>query len=81
VPKFRSQSPEYRLFFGIYVRSQEVVIYEPALEDEYFFNSKVIKDIEEFKKVSDVIVANRIEDTIRDVKEKVYTRDIFESDS
>ena len=59
----------------------EVVIYEPALEDEYFFNSKVIKDIEEFKKVSDVIVANRIEDTIRDVKEKVYTRDIFESDS
>ena len=59
----------------------EVVIYEPALEDEMFFNSKVIKDIDEFKKVSDVIVANRIEDAIRDVKEKVYTRDIFESDS
>jgi len=59
----------------------EVVIYEPALEDEMFFNSKVIKDIDEFKKVSDVIVANRIEDAIRDVQEKVYTRDIFESDS
>ena len=59
----------------------EVVIYEPALEDEMFFNSKVIKDIDEFKKESDVIVANRIEDNIRDVKEKVYTRDIFESDS
>jgi len=59
----------------------EVVIYEPVLEDEYFFNSKVIKDLDEFKKISDVIVANRMEDSIRDVAEKVYTRDIFESDS
>ena len=59
----------------------EVIIYEPALEDELFFNSKVIKDIDEFKKMSDVVVANRIEDSIRDVQEKVYTRDIFESDS
>ena len=59
----------------------EVVIYEPVLEDDYFYNSKVIKDLEEFKKISDVIVANRLEDSIRDVAEKVYTRDIFESDS
>ena len=59
----------------------EVVIYEPVLKDEYFFNSKVIKDLDEFKKLSDVIVANRMEDSIRDVAEKVYTRDIFESDS
>jgi len=59
----------------------EVVIYEPVLEDEYFFNSRVIKDLDEFKKLSDVIVANRMEDSIRDVAEKVYTRDIFESDS
>jgi UDPglucose 6-dehydrogenase len=59
----------------------EVVIYEPVLKDELFFNSKVIKDIDEFKKISDVIVANRIEDAIRDVKDKIYTRDIFESDS
>ena len=59
----------------------EVVIYEPVLEEEYFFNSKVIKDLDEFKKLSDVIVANRMEDRIRDVAEKVYTRDIFESDS
>ncbi len=58
-----------------------VIIYEPVLEDEYFFNSRVIKDINEFKAVSDVIVANRMEDAIRDVEEKVYTRDIFESDS
>jgi UDPglucose 6-dehydrogenase len=59
----------------------EVVIYEPVLEDEKFFNSKVIKDLEEFKKISDVIVANRVEEEIEDVIEKVYTRDIFHCDS
>jgi len=59
----------------------EVVIYEPACEDTEFFHSKVINDLEEFKKVSDVIVANRLSDNIRDVEEKVYTRDIFNSDS
>jgi UDPglucose 6-dehydrogenase len=59
----------------------EVVIYEPACEDESFFNSRVINDLEEFKKISDVIVANRLSDNILDVRDKVYTRDIFNSDS
>jgi UDPglucose 6-dehydrogenase len=59
----------------------EVVIYEPTYDGDEFFNSKVIKDLDEFKKISDVIVANRLSDDIRDVKDKVYTRDIFESDS
>jgi UDPglucose 6-dehydrogenase len=59
----------------------EVVIYEPACSDKAFFNSKVINNLEEFKKASDVIVANRLSDDIRDVEEKVYTRDIFNSDS
>jgi len=59
----------------------EVVIYEPACEDETFFNSKVIKNLDEFKKMSDVIVTNRLEDSLLDVKDKVYTRDIFNSDS
>jgi len=59
----------------------EVVIYEPALHEESFYNSKVIKNLEEFKKISDVIVANRLEDAIIEVKKKVYTRDIFQSDS
>jgi len=59
----------------------EVVIYEPVLEDEVFFHSKVIKDLDEFKKISDVIVANRLSDDIKNVKDKVYTRDIFGSDS
>ena len=58
----------------------EVVIYEPAFEEDEFFHSKVIKDLEEFKKVSDVIVANRMVDKLNDVKHKVYTRDLFNSD-
>jgi len=59
----------------------EIVIYEPVMEDETFFNSRVIKDLEEFKTISDVIVANRFENILDDVKDKVYTRDIFHSDS
>lgn len=59
----------------------EVVVYEPVLEEEEFFNSKVIKDFDEFKSISSVIVANRMEDVLEDVKKKVYTRDIFNSDS
>jgi len=59
----------------------EVVIYEPTYTEDEFFNSKVIKDLEEFKKVSDVIVANRLSEDIMDVVDKVYTRDIFNSDS
>lgn len=59
----------------------EVVIYEPACHEDNFFNSRVIKDLDEFKKISDVIVANRLSDSIMDVKDKVYTRDIFNSDS
>ncbi len=59
----------------------EVVIYEPNFSEDTYFNSKVIKDINEFKKVSDVIVANRLEDSLTDVSDKIYTRDIFNSDS
>ena len=58
----------------------EVVVYEPLLEEENFFNSRVIKDFDEFKSISDVIVSNRLSDDLMDVKEKVYTRDLFRRD-
>jgi len=57
----------------------EVIVYEPFLEKE-FFHSKVINDLKEFKKLSDIIVANRMTDEIRDVEKKIYTRDLFNSD-
>lgn len=58
----------------------EVVVYEPTLKEEEFFHSKVIKDLEAFKQMSDVIVVNRMSDELSDVKEKIYTRDLFARD-
>lgn len=58
----------------------EVIVYEPALKEENFFNSRVIKDINEFKESCDVIVSNRLSKELFDVEEKVYTRDLFNRD-
>ena len=55
----------------------KVIIYEPLIEEDEFFHSKLIRDLDEFKKLSDLIVANRMSDNLRDVKVKVYTRDLF----
>jgi len=64
----------------MYEAGVEVVIYEPVLEENEFDGLEVIKSIDEFKKVSDVIVANRLDEDIKDVREKVYTRDLFSRD-
>lgn len=58
----------------------EVIVYEPALEEETFYNSRVVNDFEAFKREAGVIVANRLDDHLRDVREKVYTRDLFSRD-
>lgn len=58
----------------------EVVVYEPVLKEEEFFHSKVIKDLEEFKEMCDIIVSNRLDKELFDVEEKVYTRDLFNRD-
>lgn len=58
----------------------EVVVYEPTLKEDNFFNSKVIRDLDEFKKISDVIIVNRLDNNVEDVKTKVYTRDLFARD-
>ena len=58
----------------------EVVVYEPSIMDNYFFRSRVIAEFEEFKRVSDIIIANRVTQELSDVADKVFSRDLFGGD-
>lgn len=58
----------------------EVIVYEPTMKEDNFYNSRVIRDLNEFKKLSDIIIANRISDDLQDVINKVYTRDLYHRD-
>jgi UDPglucose 6-dehydrogenase len=64
----------------IKARGIEVVVYEPTLKSKDFFNSKVVRQLSDFKQQSDVIVANRLDEEINDVLTKVFSRDLFGKD-
>jgi len=82
----KSDSDNYRsssiqgIMKRIKAKGIKIIIYEPALNEDKFLNSKVFKDLDEFKKLSNLVVTNRMSDDLIDIKDKVFTRDLFNGD-
>jgi len=82
----KSNSDNYRsssiqgIMKRIKAKGIEIIVYEPELKEDKFFNSRVIKDFNEFKRLSSLVVTNRMSDDLMDIKDKVFTRDLFNGD-
>lgn len=70
----------YQNLKKIKTKEIEVIVYKFSLKEDNFFNSKVINDLEEFKKISDVVIVNRLDQNVKDIEDKIYTRDLFARD-
>lgn len=76
---FRSSAIQDVMKF-IRAEGVEIIIYEPTLKCDKFLNNKIINNLKEFKEMSDIVIANRLDINIDDIKDKVYTRDLYERD-
>lgn len=61
-------------------RGIQIIIYEPILKEDSFLDYQVVRDLSKFKRMSDVVVANRIDDALKDIRDKIYTRDLYSRD-